>query len=173
MEEFEPDPIQLSFWGDPVYVRRGKRGRPPFKWTEENANKVSMLLALGWSNSRIADCIIDPRTGLKISEPTLKRYFRSELKARSIARDQLEAWRFMKTKSLADEGNMSALKELNKMIEKNDLMGAKLRHAAAQKRSDEAGGKIGKKEAEAKAAKEPAAEDSGWGDDLEFPGLAN
>ncbi|OWU84053.1 hypothetical protein ATO6_15405 [Oceanicola sp. 22II-s10i] len=165
--------IQFSFWGDPVYVRPGKRGRPPFERTPENANKVSMLLALGWSNARIAGCIIDPRTGKSISEPTLKRHFRSELQVRAVARDQLEAWRFMQTKALADEGNVSALKELGKMLERNDLMGVKRRHEKVQKDGADEAIALGKKEAAQRAAEAPAADDSGWGEDLEFPGLAN
>ena len=50
-----------------------------------------MLLAMGWSNDRIAGVIRDPRTGKSISVPTLKRYFRSELSVRLVARDMLVA----------------------------------------------------------------------------------
>lgn len=118
----------IDLFGNERYLTSRKRGRPPFERTDENAHKVSMLLALGWSNERIAGVIIDPRTGKSISTPTLKRYFRAELQVRDVARDQLTAKRFERLWAAAEKGNVGADRLLDKLIERNDaaLADAKL-----------------------------------------------
>jgi hypothetical protein len=155
-----------DLFGNLRYASRGK-GRPPFERTQENANKVSMLLAMGWSNSRIAGCILDPRTGKPISEPTLKRHFRSELQLRDVARDQLTAKRLMQVVEATDAGNVGAMRLLGQLIEKNDMM---LAASQIRKAQDSTGNKrkLGKKEQAQRAAEEIAdgATPSDWGDDL-------
>jgi DNA-binding NarL/FixJ family response regulator len=44
----------LDLFGDPVPANWGQRGRPEHIPTQQNRNRVSMLVALGWSNKRIA-----------------------------------------------------------------------------------------------------------------------
>lgn len=164
-------PDGLDLFGNPVFTTKGKRGRPKFQRTEENARKVSMLLALGWSNMRIAACIVDPRTGQAISEPTLKRYFRSELSERNRMRDRLDARRFERAWEAAENGNIGAERLLQQMLEKNDLMGAGRKLDAAQKaRKPAASERLGKKEAALQAAHE-SAEGTEWGSDLDLPGF--
>ncbi|MBN9242442.1 MAG: helix-turn-helix domain-containing protein [Mesorhizobium sp.] len=105
----------LDLFGHPVREGLGKRGRPPYEATEKDRNKIKLLLALGWSISRIAN-------GVGISPATVKRYFRAELKQRDAMRDRLEARRFEIAMEQANAGNITALKELGAMIEKNDRM---------------------------------------------------
>ncbi len=38
--------------GDPISENWGKRGRPPQIPAESNHNKIRLLLALGWTNTR-------------------------------------------------------------------------------------------------------------------------
>jgi hypothetical protein len=139
-----------DLFGNLVYRVPRKRGRPRFERTEENAHKVSMLLALGWSNRRVAGCILDPRTGKPISEPTLKRYFRSELQVRDVARDQMTARRFERLWTAAEGGNIGAERQLDKLIEKNDraLADAMLADRGPEPKAE----KLGKKEMSAKDA---------------------
>ena len=76
--------------------------------------------------------------------------------------------------NLANEGNVGALKELGKMLEKSDLMGMerKLRHSQEAEDQLPAPPKaVGKKEA-ANAAAKTAGQGSDWGDDL-LPGVLN
>lgn len=167
----QENPDGLDLFGNAVYTTKGKRGRPPFEWTSENSCKVSMLLGLGWSNSRIAACIVDPRTGKAISEPTLKRYFRSELQERNTMADRLEARRFQRVWDAAEQGNIGAERLLMQMLEKNALMGAGRKFAEAQKgKKSETAEKLGKKEAAIQAAHE-SAEGTEWGGDLDLPGF--
>lgn len=112
--------VVIDLFGNRRYPGPRKRGRPPFEWTEENARKVSMLLAMGWSNERIAGCVIDPRTGKPISVPTLQRHFRCELKVRAVARDQLLTKRLMLAMEAAESGNVGAMRLLDQLIAKND-----------------------------------------------------
>ncbi len=145
------DLADLDLWGNAVYRTAGKKGRPPFERTEENSCKVSMLLAMGWSNDRIASVIRDPRTGTPISVPTLKRHFRSELKMRLVARDQMVARQLMQSWKQADKGNVGAMRFFETLRQKNDMMAAEEmmgqpRTAAAAK------AKPGKKEVNQQAA---------------------
>lgn len=137
----------VDLFGNERYLTPRTKGRPPFEWTEENSNKVSMLLAMGWSNDRIAGCVLDPRTGKPISSATLKRYFRAELKVRDFARDRLVARRLMQTFVQAEAGNVGAQRLFDQMVAKNDLMSAedrvKNRGKDDQKPKPEA---VGKKE---------------------------
>lgn len=146
--EKSDDVIGYSFWGDPIYAVRRKRGRPPFEWTVENSHKVSMLLAMGWGNERIASCILNPRTGKPISVPTLKRYFRAELKVRDQARDMLFSKQLTSASTAAfTERNVGAMRFLDQLIEKNDRALAEAR-VSARPSPDEAkpAPKLGKKE---------------------------
>lgn len=153
----------FDLFGHPVRPGKGAKGRPPYEPTERDRNKIKLLLALGWSISRMANAIA-------VSPATLKRYFRAELKQRDAMRDRLDARRFEIAMEQANAGNVAALKELGKMIDRSDMMDIdrQLREAqsdAPKKTSD----KLGKKEAAAEAAK-TAGEGSEWGNDL-LPGV--
>ncbi|EHK56915.1 hypothetical protein [Allomesorhizobium alhagi] len=125
--------------GDPIPEGWGKRGRPQHIPTEQNRNKVMMLLAFGWNNERIAKA-------LSITPPTLRKNYFRELKFRDEARDRVEGnlasmlWEFAKA------GNVAAAKEFRKLMERNDLMGQHLaaHHVGAEKAKKEQ--KLGKKE---------------------------
>lgn len=94
---------------------KGMRGRPPHVPTDETVNKVKMLLAFGWANSRIANA-------LNITEPTLRRHYFSVLKVRAIARDALDARRAELLWQQVEKGNVGAMKAFDKMVEENDRM---------------------------------------------------
>ncbi len=152
----------LDLFGHPVREGLGKRGRPPYEATEKDRNKIKLLLALGWSIQRIAN-------GVGISPATVKWYFRAELKVRGAMRDRLDARRFEIAMEQANDGNVAALKELGKMIERSDLMGADQRLRDAQAGGADKQEKVGKKEARQIAA-EQAGQGGSWGSDL-LPGV--
>ncbi|MBW9062387.1 AraC family transcriptional regulator [Rhizobium herbae] len=153
----------LDLFGQPIPDWKGKRGRPPYEPTEKDRNKIKLLLALGWSIGRMANA-------LGISPATVKRYFRAELKDRDAMRDKLDARRFEIAMEQANAGNVAALKELGKMIERSDVMLVDHRLRDAQEKAEEKSAeKLGKKEA-ARAAAKTAGEGSGWGSDL-LPGI--
>lgn len=105
----------FDLFGHPVREGFGNRGRPPYEPTEKDRNKVKLLLALGWVNSRIANAI-------GVSPATLKRYFRADMKERDAMRDRLDARRFEIALEQANAGNVTALRELGAMIDRNDRM---------------------------------------------------
>lgn len=94
---------------------KGMRGRPPHLPDEKSVNKVKMLLAFGWANSRIANA-------LNISEPTLRRHYFSVLKIRAIARDALDARRAELLWAQVEKGNVGAMKAFDRLVEENDRM---------------------------------------------------
>lgn len=112
---------------------------------------------MGYSDSEIAN-------GLGVSVPTLRKYYFSELKRREMQRARFELWRAETLAKEAGQGNVGAMRELGKILEKRDRRLAEERvKAAGDARPREE--PIGKKEAARRAA-EAAAEKpgSGWGD---------
>ncbi len=145
---------EVDLFGDPVRLPSGRRGRPAHVYSQKTDNKIMMLLALGWSQERIAQAC-------HISVPTMRRYYFSTLKRRHIQRDRLVAWQFERLMDVAATGNVGALKELQRMIEKNDQMHAAASMAVAKEKPEE---KLGKKEQARRAALEAAGGGGGWGD---------
>jgi hypothetical protein len=135
----------LDLFGQPIYDWQGKPGRPRYERTEKDCNKVKLLLALGWSNERVAN-------GIGVSLATLKRYFRAELKIRAVMRDRLNARRVEIAMEQANAGNIQALRELGRMIEVNDRM--EIEREMGSSKSDPAPSpeRIGKKQIDEKRA---------------------
>jgi len=136
----------FDLFGHPCRPGYGSRGRPPYEATERDRNKIKLLLALGWTIPRLANAI-------DVSPATVKRHFRAELKVRDAMRDRLEARRIELAMEQANLGNIAALKELGKMIERNDMMNTHLAHHAPEKPAKEP--KLGKKEQALLRAKAP------------------
>lgn len=127
--------------GDPIPDGWGKRGRPPHLATEKNRNKVMLLLAMGWSNARIASAI-------GITQPTLRKNYFQQLRQRELARDRLEGARLDLAWELAKAGNVGAMREFAKLMERNDRMEAE-RELGSTSKSDEkpaASERLGKKQ---------------------------
>jgi hypothetical protein len=137
--------VIFDLFGNPSRAGAGGRGRPPYQATDRDRNQIKLLLALGWSNPRIANA-------LEISPATLKRYFRAELKVRDAMRDRLEARRFEIAMEQANAGNIAALKELGNMIERNDRMEIERAMASAPHSSESPTDRLGKKAIDAQRA---------------------
>ena len=105
----------FDLFGDPVPPNWGERGRPQHVPTQQNRNRVSLLVALGWSVPRIA-------AALYVTAPTLRKHYFSELKFAQVARDRLVAQLGMKLLEGVNAGNVSAIREFQKYLDKNDLM---------------------------------------------------
>lgn len=105
---------------------KGKRGRPQHVRTDESANKIKLLLALGWQNERIANA-------MGISLPTMRKHYFAELKIRLIARDALEARRAEMLWAQCEKGNVGAMKAFHQLLLDNDRMriAADLRRGAS------------------------------------------
>lgn len=101
--------------GDPIPEGWGRRGRPQHIASEQNRNKVMMLLAFGWNNERIA-------RALGITPPTLRKNYFRELRFRDEARDRMDANLAMRLWTDSMAGNVGATKEFIKLVERNDLM---------------------------------------------------
>ena len=69
----------FDLFGNPYIAKPTKRGRPPHEVTKKTRSRVSMLVALGWTNPRIA-AVLD------ITLPTLHKYYFYELRQRDVGR---------------------------------------------------------------------------------------
>jgi hypothetical protein len=139
----------FDLFGDPVPENWGGKGRPEHIATQENRNRVSMLLALGWSNKRIA-------AALYVTLPTLRKHYFSELRFREVARDRLNAGLAMKLWEQVQAGNVGAMKEFQSFVQRNDLMlYGQTAKPADSKPKPAAPVRLGKKEAAVAAAQIP------------------
>lgn len=130
-----------DLFGDVVTLPSGRRGRPAHRWSKSSADKVILALAGGYSHEDIAK-------GLGISQPTLRKYYFSELKQQG-QRTRFEFWRMHNLAEQANAGNVGAMKELGKIMDKRD------RHLAEKEFRDgkpDREEQLGKKEAARRAA---------------------
>ncbi|WAJ29317.1 hypothetical protein [Antarcticirhabdus aurantiaca] len=151
--------LAYDLLGDPIPEGRGKRGRPEHIPTIANRTLVVQLLAFGWEDGRIANA-------LGVSRPTLRKHYRRELKVREAARDRVDANRIAMLWEQSRAGNVAAMKEYGRLIEKNDVDEA----ARSFERQAEAGERqrgLGKKEV-AQLEATTAGEGTEWADDLTF-----
>lgn len=145
--------VNFDLLGDPIPEGWGKRGRPAHVVTEEKRCKVMMLLALGWNNDRIANA-------LDITSPTLRKNYFRELKVRDFARDRMDASLAMHLWRQVEGGNVAAMKEFGKLVDRNDLLlgrGARPDKPSKPPKQE----KLGKK-AEADRAAQSGHEGTGW-----------
>lgn len=135
----------VDLFGEPVPANWGQRGRPEHIPSQHNRHRVTMMIALGWSNERIA-------ATLYITVPTLRKHYTSELRFRDVARDRLKATMATKLWYLFMSGNnVAACKEFRSLVEQNDLM----RYGMPKKPRQQKPLRLGKKEAAARAAHNP------------------
>jgi ATP/maltotriose-dependent transcriptional regulator MalT len=138
---------EFDLLGDPIPENWGKRGRPAHIPTHQNRNKIRVLLAFGWSNKEIAKA-------LRITTETMRKHYSVELRQRDEARPALKAKAMMMIFDAAEGGNVAAMKELQRLIEKDEVD----RMPARQARQPAPG----KKELLNAAARD-GHEDTGWG----------
>lgn len=136
----------FDLFGNPVDEKTGKPGRPRKEATLEDRNKVKMLLAVGWSNERIASV-------LHMSLPTFRRLFFQELKFRAVARDMLDARRLELAVGAAAAGNVGAMRQVDRLLELFDRMEAERAYAGKKdKQPEPPKEKLGKKMLDEKLA---------------------
>jgi hypothetical protein len=126
----------FDLFGDPVPANWGKRGRPEHIPSQKNRNRVSLLLAMGWSNARIAAALL-------VTLPTLRKHYFSELRFREVARDRLDAGVAEKLWEGVQAGNVGAIKEFRSFIDRNDRMEAERTMGSQPEQADTA--RLGKK----------------------------
>ena len=141
----------FDLFGNPWIDAPKKRGRPSHEVTLRTRNRVSMLLALGWSTMRIA-------TALGVTLPTLHKHYFYELRQQAVARDRLELRRLELAWDLAEGGNVGALKEFGKLMERNDRMEAERSMASAPAPDKAAPERVGKKVVDQQLARDADAD---------------
>lgn len=131
----------LGLFGWPVAEPRERAGRPEHVPTEENRNKIMMLLVFGLTNKEIAQAI-------GISQPTLRKHYLQQLAERSRARLQLDAIRYGALFEKVKAGDVPAIKELDKMLSRHDqaLLAQRVAGRDSENIRHKEAEKLGKKE---------------------------
>jgi hypothetical protein len=102
----------IDLFGFPIRPGYGRRGKPPHVPTPEDRNRVKALLALDWSEDRIAAV-------LGICKKTLRKHYLPELKCRLIAKDALEASLLDVLIRESQAGRVTAIDRLNRLLDKH------------------------------------------------------
>ncbi|QPC87406.1 hypothetical protein GA830_12135 [Mesorhizobium sp. NBSH29] len=139
--------VVFDLFGNPWVDVPTRRGRPPHEVSPKTRRRVSMLVALGWTNPRISGALC-------ITLPTLHKYYFYELRQRETARDQLEARRIEMAWEMAEAGNVGALREFGRLLDRNDLMEIERTMGAKPVEADgtQARDRLGKKAVDAQRA---------------------
>lgn len=103
--------LGVDLFGDPIVAPREGPGRPEVVWSREGSNKVLLAFARGLSMKSTADIV-------GMSVPTLRKVFFSEVRARHLARLKLEISMLARLAAEAESGNVTAIKELDRLIDK-------------------------------------------------------
>lgn len=148
--------VDRDIFGNPVEPPVERRGRPKHKPTDDSRLVVKVLVAANKRVSEIAEA-------LAISEPTLRRAYKSEL---AHGRAQIRAEVMFRMMEQVKAGNVSAMAHILRQFDKADALDV-------QRDFDGAEPPVRREGALRRGKKEQAAEDattaglgSDWGDDL-------
>jgi hypothetical protein len=144
---------EFDLLGDPIPEGRGDPGRTGHIATAENVNKVRLLVAAKWTAQQIAE-------ELGISVPTLnKHYFRngSIKKAKLVVLSEARGRLMLQLNAAAEAGNVAAMKELSKLIDRVELEEIEKTFTGSKKTAKAK--PLGKKE---QAQREAFAPDENW-----------
>lgn len=144
---------EFDLLGDPIPENHGKAGANGHMATSENVNKVRLLVLAKWTSAEIAN-------ELGVSVPTLnKHYFRNRSikTARKTVISEARGRVLLMLDQQARAGNVSAIKEVGKMVAK-----AELDEIAAEQAHKKPAETLGKKQ-QAKADAEGIARGKGQG----------
>lgn len=132
----------LDMFGWPIPAKRTKAGRPEHKATQENINKIMMMMIFGCTDDECAAAI-------GVSRPTLRKHYLPQLKQRTVARLQLDAARRSALYGKVVAGDVGAMREMDRQLTKHDLTTLAEKAANRQETPAEP---IGKKHAKKLAA---------------------
>lgn len=141
------DNSDRDLFGEPFKACERGRGRPAHQPTRETTNRVILGFARGWTVKKVA-------LSIGISVPTLRQYYFSHVQHREQLALMMESVQLGRLNELAEQGNVTAEKELMKALDKGRAR--ELQRELAPAPTVKAA-KLGKKE----AAKVAAAESRG------------
>ena len=108
---------EFDLLGDPIPDNLGKPGANGHIATADKVNKVKLLVVAKWTSAQIAE-------ELGISVPTLRRHYfrnRSIKRARKHSISEIRGRVLLLLDQQAKDGNVAAIKELGKIVEKAHL----------------------------------------------------
>ncbi len=152
----------LSLFGWPLPELRDKAGRPEHEPTDENRNKVMLLVALKLPVKDIA-------ASIGLTDKTLRKHYSAQLAQRRVARLQLDATVWAKLYENVLANDTSAIKEFTRRLDKHDVAELSANFGADTNRRRErapSAPKRGKKEQAQYDAEQTLIDGGDWGEDL-------
>lgn len=137
----------LDLFGQPmIFAKPRGRGRPQHVPSPENHNKILLLAATGHSEQDCADAI-----GLSV--PTMRKHYFSAIKRFAVARLVVRGETLAQLATEAAAGNVAAMKELSKEVDRGELraLGERIKDRG---KSEKPTKPVGLKEQRKQAAKE-------------------
>lgn len=105
----------VDLFGQPVvFAKPAERGRPEHVPSIGNHNKILLLAATGHT---LAECA----TAIGLSQPTLRKHYFSAVQLFDRAKLMIKGERLVQLAAEAASGNVAAIKELGKEIERGEL----------------------------------------------------
>ncbi|PZU77744.1 MAG: hypothetical protein DI530_12185 [Sphingomonas sp.] len=102
----------VDLFGEPVPPAKvARRGRPEHVWSQENSNRINLLFATGHDPA-------DAAAVLGVSMPTLRKHYFSELEQWRTAKLKLKAQQLAWLHREGEAGNVAAIKELFKQVDR-------------------------------------------------------
>lgn len=138
--------LGTDLFGDPILAAKEGPGRPEVEWNRQTSLRVSLAFTLGWTVKRVAKLV-------GLSCPTLRKVYFSECGERALARDKHELRQLALLAEQAEEGAVSASKELDKRLEKLRTRDLGERVADRGRRAEPKAAPKGKKDQEKDAAR--------------------
>ncbi|XUU60652.1 hypothetical protein ACRAQ6_14000 [Erythrobacter sp. HA6-11] len=156
--------LGADLFGNPITLPKAGRGRPEHVWTLENSNRVLLAFVRGLSHAETAKLI-------GVDAKTLRKHYSRECALKATARMRMEQRQLERLNAQAEQGNVTAERELSRRIEVLRMRDAseKFGKREAAKPKTE---KLGKKEQRKRDALLAGAGDEEWGDLGIAPGTA-
>lgn len=142
---------EFDLLGWPVATNYGGKGKPPHVPSPENVNVIKVMMAEGATQKEI-------REVLGISAPTFREHYSSHWGERALANKRLRIARKLMLYEIASTGSVPALKELDRLDERDERSRLAAAFNGSPKPSQQ-----GKKERRKMAAKD-AISGGGWAD---------
>jgi len=117
------------------------QGRPEFEWSHEKSNRIMVLFACGYTHAEVAAVI-------GCDAKTLRKVFSRECREKGRADLVMRSGMMMQLVSEAEKGSVTAIKQLEAMVEREQtrVLGEKVKARGKPDKAEPKAAPLGKKQ---------------------------